>query len=213
MMSAPNPRSPTEFPSVSGIILAGGASRRMGGVNKALLRIRGRSIVERVRDLLAGIFPEVIVITNSPEEFAFLGLPMFSDLMPGKGSLGGLYTGLKACTGTHGFLVGCDMPFLHREVMLHMGRLIGDHDVVIPKIGGHWEPLHAIYSRRCLPVVEEVLDRGELRIFSFFDYVNVCEVPDTDLARFDSRFLFAMNVNTPEDLARARALAEELEPA
>ena len=184
----------------------------MGGVNKALLRIRGRTIVERVRDALAGIFSEVILITNSPEEFAFLGLPMFGDVRPGKGSMGGLYTGLQACTGTHGFLVACDMPFLRPEILLHMKRLVDDHDVVIPKIGGYWEPLHAIYSRRCLPFVGEALDRGELKIISFLDYVNVLEVPDRDLARFDSRYLFAMNLNTLQDLAKAKALAEELEP-
>ena len=183
----------------------------MGGVNKALLKIHGRTIVERVRDAVARACAEVIVITNSPEEFAFLGLPMFHDLRPGKGSLGGLYTGLQACTRTHGFLVGCDMPFLRPEVMRYMAQLIDDYDVVIPKIGVHWEPLHAIYSRKCLPSVEDALDRGELRIASIFDRVKMREVPDTDLARFDPQFLFAMNLNTPEDLATARSLADELE--
>jgi molybdopterin-guanine dinucleotide biosynthesis protein A len=196
---------------VSAILLAGGASRRMGGRNKALLKVGRVTIVERVVNTLAPIFPEVIVITNSPDDFAFLGLPMFRDLRRGMGSLGGLYTGLTACSMDHGFLVACDMPFLSGKTIEHMLSLIEDNDVVIPKLSGGLEPLHAVYSRRCLPGIAALLDAGDLKIINLFPEVKVREVPEEDLARFDPRLLFAMNVNTPEGLNNAQALARELD--
>jgi molybdopterin-guanine dinucleotide biosynthesis protein A len=198
-----------EAASVSGIVLAGGRSRRMGGINKALLRIKDRSIVERACDVLSGLFPEVIVITNSFDDFRFLGLPMFSDLIPGKGSLGGLYTGLTACTHEKAFLVACDMPFLNREAILHMVRQIRDHDVVIPRIGGYLEPLHAAYSRKCLPHIEELLGKGDLKIIDFVHTVNVLEIAEQDLRRFDPQLRFILNLNTPEDFKRAEEMAAE----
>ena len=193
--------------TVSGIILAGGKSRRMGGVNKALLEIGKLRIVERVRQRLALVIPDVIIITNTPEEFQFLGLPMFGDLVPGHGSLGGLYTGLTQCSGRYGFLVGCDLPFLDERVIAHMVGLIGDCDVVIPRIRGKLEPLHAIYSRTCLPYIEKLMQDGDLKILNMFHKVKLREVPQKDLEAFDPEFRFVININTPDDLIKARKLA------
>jgi molybdenum cofactor guanylyltransferase len=183
----------------------------MGGTNKALLRIGSRRLVERACDVLSTLFPEVIVVTNTFEDFQFLGLPMVSDLVPGKGSLGGLYTGLKACTHDWAFLVACDMPFLNREAILHIVRRIGDHDVVIPKIGNYFEPLHAAYSRKCLPHVEKLLAKGDLKIIDLFPNVNVLEIPEQDLRQFDSELRFILNLNTPDDFKRAEAMAAEID--
>jgi molybdenum cofactor guanylyltransferase len=194
---------------VAGIVLAGGLSRRMGGVNKALLKVGGRCIVERVTDTLRSIFPEVLIITNTPEDFQFLGLPMFSDLRPGKGALGGLYTGLSVCPRDYGFFAACDLPFMDQQTILHMVSLIEDYDVVVPRISNGWEPLHALYSPRCLPYIEEMLSDGDLKIFHFFHKVKLREVPEHDLRRFDPRLLFTINLNTPADLERARSIAEE----
>jgi molybdenum cofactor guanylyltransferase len=198
-------------PKVSAILLAGGASRRMGGLNKALLKVGRVTIVERVVHALSGIFPEVMVITNTPDDFAFLGLPMFRDLRRGFGSLGGLYTGLTVSTMDHGFLVACDMPFLSAKAIEHMLALIEDNDVVIPRLSGGLEPLHAVYSRRCVPHIGALLDAGDLKIINVFPHVKVREVPEEDLIRLDPRLLFAMNVNTPEALSNAQALARELD--
>ncbi|MGB6066407.1 MAG: molybdenum cofactor guanylyltransferase [Desulfomonilaceae bacterium] len=192
------------FGSVSGILLAGGGSRRMGGINKALLEVGGRRIIERAASVLRKVFREVLVITNSPEDFRFLGLPMFTDLLPGRGSLGGLYTGLSACAGIYGFLVACDMPFLSEDVIKYMVDMIDGYDVVLPRTSGGFEPLHAAYSKACLPHIEGLLQREDLKIANFFDKVKVSEVPEADLVRFDPELRFIMNINTPQDLQQAR---------
>jgi molybdenum cofactor guanylyltransferase len=197
--------------SVSGILLAGGGSRRMGGVNKALLKVGGRRIIERAASALVAMFTEIVLVTNSPEEFEFLGLPMFRDKIPGTGALGGLFTGLSVCTKDYGFLAACDMPFLLQEPIRYMVNLIDDHDVVIPRVQGHLEPLHAIYSRRCLPLIEELLAQGNLRIIDFLQKVDVLEIPDKDLRCFDGSFRFILNLNTPEDLEKARKTAHEFD--
>ena len=211
MTTKPRVTESGRVPATSGIVLAGGASRRMGGRNKALLKIGRVTIVERVVNTLATIFPEVIVITNTPDAFAFLGLPMFGDLRVGRGSLGGLYTGLSVCSMEHGFLVASDMPFLSRESIEHMLWLIDDNDVVVPRTSGGLEPLHAVYSRRCIPSIETLLDAGDLKIVNFFPNVKVREVHEEELIPSDPRLLFTMNVNRPEDLEAAQALARELD--
>lgn len=198
--------------SASGIILAGGESRRMGGVSKALLEVGGQRIVERVAVILGRIFEEVIVITNSPEKYEFLGLPMFTDIRPGYGSLGGIYTGLRKCRGAHGFISACDMPFLVESVIRHLVGLAAGHDVIIPRLRGYLEPLHAVYGRGCIPYIEELMDADDRVIAHFFHKVDLLEAPEEDLAQCDPNLLFATNLNTPEDLRKARIIAGESDP-
>ncbi len=181
----------------------------MGGGNKALLPVGGRTIIERVSDVLRKIFEHNILITNSPEDFEFLGLPMFGDLVLGRGSLGGLYTGLKLCERDYGFLVACDMPFLNKDVISHMVDRTDDNDVVLPKISAGLEPLHGIYSRKCLPLIEESFAEEHLKIREIFLKAKVLEILEEELKVFDPALLFLLNVNTPDDLRRARELAEE----
>ncbi len=194
---------------VSGIILAGGKSRRMSGVNKALLNIGRESIIERVRDVVQQILPRTIIITNTPEEFAFLGLPMFPDIIPNTGSLGGLYTGLSHCQSQFGFVVACDMPFLNAGIIRAMIGLIEDYDVVIPSINGQLEPLHAIYSIRCTSFVHNMLCKGDLKILDLFSKVRTRRVSEEFLKEFDPDFHFVMNVNNPDDLRKAIAMDAE----
>lgn len=181
----------------------------MGGNTKALMEVGGLTLIERGLNVLRRVVRDVIVITNSPQEFAFLGLPMFRDLIPGYGSLGGLYTGLKMCGHSHGLFVACDMPFLNEGVLGHMVGLIGrGHDIIVPRIRGELEPLHAIYAATCLPHVELLLEERDLKIVDLYRHVRVLEVSEEDLRPFDPTFRFVMNVNTPHDLEKAR-LPEE----
>lgn len=205
-VKAPKLRPDQSVP-VTGIILAGGKSRRMAGVNKALLNIGNDRIIERVRNVVMQVLPGAILITNTPEDFEFLGLPMFPDLIPNAGSLGGLYTGLKHCQSQFGFLVACDMPFLNPWVIQGMLELIEDYDVVIPCINSQVEPLHAIYSKDCIPFVQDLLLHGNLRILDLFDLVRVRKVSEKFLRKFDPEFYFIMNVNNPADLEKAIAMA------
>ncbi len=200
--------TPPLITKVSAILLAGGRSRRMGGVTKALLTLSGQTIIERVAQVLVGVFREVIVITNTPPDFAFLGLPMLPDIQPGCGSLGGLYTGLTACSGHHAFLVACDMPFLHQGVIRYIAGHAGEPDVVVPRVGYHLEPLHAMYSRACVSRIRSVLNSGDLKIINFFNKVSVLEVPDAELRRIDPSLDCFMNINTPEDLETAQAMLD-----
>ncbi len=196
---------------VTGVIQAGGKSTRMGGRPKALLPLGGRRIVERVVAAVAPAVDDLLVVTNTPELYAFLGLPMVGDVYPDRGSLGGIYSGLKQAPGDAAFTVACDMPFLHPDVVrLVVGRA-GAGDVVIPRVGGQWETLHASYAKSCLPAIEAQLVAGRLKIVEFFARVSVVEIAEAEVARHRDPALVFMNVNTPEELERARALAMELD--
>jgi molybdopterin-guanine dinucleotide biosynthesis protein A len=196
--------------SISGIILAGGGSRRMGGINKALLHVGGRPIIQRAARTLSQVLREVIVITNAPEEHKFLGLPLYRDLVPGGGALGGLYTGLSKCSGRYAFLVGCDMPFLNEGVIAYMVSiaLADQYDVVVPRINGRLQPMHAIYGKNCLDPTEQQLKGDDLRILNFFTTMRVLEVQESELSCYDPHCRFVMNINTPDELEMARQLAE-----
>jgi len=189
---------------VTGVIQAGGKSTRMGGRPKALLELGGRRIVERVVDAVAPAVDGLLVVTNTPELYAFLGLPMVGDVYPDGGSLGGIYSGLTAAPGQAAFTVACDMPFLHTDVVrLVVGRA-GQGDVVIPRVGDQLETLHALYAKSCLPHMAERLAAGRLKIVEFFDRVRVVEIPAAEVAPYRDPAVVFMNVNTPDELAVAR---------
>ena len=191
---------------ITGVIQAGGKSTRMGGEPKALIELGGRRIVERVVAAIAPVVDDVLVVTNTPERYAFLGLPMVGDVFPDHGSLGGIYSGLKAANGDVAFTVACDMPFLRTDVARLVVERAGEGDVVIPRVGDQLETLHASYAKRCLPHMEERLRAGRLRIVGFFEAVRVVEIPEATVQRLADPAVVFMNVNTPDELARARAL-------
>jgi molybdenum cofactor guanylyltransferase len=195
---------------VTGVIQAGGRSARMGGRPKALIEVGGRSIIERVLAALAPAVDDVLVVTNTPELYVFLGLSMVGDVYPDRGSLGGIYSGLRAAAGQAALTVACDMPFLHPEVVKLVAKRAGEGDVVIPCVGSQLETMHAAYGKACLPHIEARLQAGRLKIVDFFRDVRVVEIAEADVARFRDPQIAFMNVNTPDELERARALAAEL---
>ena len=194
---------------VTGVVQAGGKSTRMGGQPKALIQLGGRSIVERVVAALTPVVDDLLVVTNAPELYAFLGLPMVADVYPDHGSLGGIYSGLRAA-GEIAFTVACDMPFLHPEIVRLVIARAGEGDVVIPRVGEQLETMHAAYGKACLPPIEERLRAGRLKIVGFFDRVRVVEIGEAEVVRFRDPAVAFMNVNTPDELEHARALVAEL---
>jgi molybdopterin-guanine dinucleotide biosynthesis protein A len=196
---------------VTGVIQAGGRSTRMGGEPKALLELGGKRIVERVVDALGAVVDDLLVVTNTPERYAFLHLPMVPDRYPDGGALGGIFTGLAAAAGEAAFTVACDMPFIHPDVVRLVVARAGEADVVIPRVDGQFETMHALYARACLPHMEARLRAGELKIVGFFPGVRVLEIAADAVARHRAPALAFMNVNTPEELARARALAADVD--
>jgi molybdopterin-guanine dinucleotide biosynthesis protein A len=182
----------------------------MGGQPKALLELGGKRIIERVVDAVAGVLDDLLVVTNTPERYAFLELPMVPDVFPDGGALGGIYSGLRAATGDAAFTVACDMPFLHPAIVRMVVERAGEGDVVIPRTGDQLETMHAVYGKRCLVPMETRLRAGQLKIVGFFGDVRVVELDAAQMAQHRDPEVAFMNVNTPAELARARALVEDL---
>jgi molybdopterin-guanine dinucleotide biosynthesis protein A len=192
--------------SLTVAILAGGRSSRMG-TDKSFVRVLGRPLIEHVLDQLAGLGEETLIVTNRPEEYAYLGRPLFGDVLPDKGALGGLYSALHAASQPRVLVAACDMPFAVRPLLEHLIALSAEADAVVPRLGGEAEPFRGVYSRACLGPIREALDAGRMRVISFFPQVRVRFVDEAEIERFDPRRLSFFNVNTPEDLEQARRLA------
>lgn len=198
---------------VSGVIMAGGASQRLGR-SKALERIGGKTLIERVIDSLVPLTTEVLVVVARPEQAAALALPpwvrVVSDRYPGRGSLGGIFTGVDASAQLWSLVVACDMPFLNRELLRHLTEESSDVDAVVPRLGGQPEPLHALYSKACLAPVEGMLRSGQLKIAPLFEAVRVRYVDEGTIDRLDPGHLSFFNINTQADLREARRLLREV---
>lgn len=197
--------------TVTGVIQAGGKSKRMGGRPKALVEVGGTRIIDRIVEALSPVLSDLMIVTNTPDLYAFLGLPMVPDVFPDHGSLGGIYSGLKAAAGDAVFTVACDMPFLHPEVVRLVVARAGEADVVIPKVGGQYETMHACYAKACIPHVEALLMARQLKIVGFFGSVRVLEIAEAEVARYRDPAVCFMNVNTSDDLRRSREVLAELE--
>jgi molybdopterin-guanine dinucleotide biosynthesis protein A len=191
-------------------IQAGGESRRMGQ-DKALMPFLGRPLIQRVVDRLSPIADEVLVTTNNPEDYRFLGLPLFPDLKPGRGALGGLYTALSSASGEAVAVVACDMPFASALLIEAARRLlVGEEaDVVIPDSGGGMEPMHAVYRREtCLPAIESAIEADKWRLISWFPQVKVRVLQPDEIKEYDPHRLAFWNLNTPEEFAEAEERAK-----
>jgi molybdopterin-guanine dinucleotide biosynthesis protein MobB len=206
MHPPPDPHSPAPL----GVILAGGASRRFGSP-KALARVAGRRIVDRVRDALAAAVPEVVLSANEPALFADLGLPMRADLVAGQGALGGIHTALRWAVerGRPGALVvACDMPWVSASLLRMIVQRAGSTpaDAVVPESGGRRgiEPLCAWYSVRSLPQIERMIGEGERRVHVLVDRIRTDVVSVDDVRRAGDPGILFLNVNTVDDLRDAR---------
>ncbi len=191
------------------VVQAGGESRRMGQ-NKALLSFLGQPLIARVIERVRGLADEVLITSNTPEEMRFLNLPVFEDVLPGSGALGGLYTALLAARHPLVMVVACDMPLIRAELLAEQARLlqVEGADVVIPVSTEGWEPLHAVYRREtCLPAVKAALDAGQRRMISWFDAVKVRRMEPEETRRLDPQGRSFLNVNTPEEFTAVEALA------
>jgi molybdopterin-guanine dinucleotide biosynthesis protein A len=194
--------------AVSGIVLAGGQSSRLG-MDKSFVNASGQPLIEHIVAKLTRLSDDVIIVTNSPETYSHLEAELVGDIYPGKGSLGGIYSGLRAATNAHSLVVACDMPFLDLNLLRYMILLACGHDVVIPRIGEFLEPLHAIYSKSCLEPIDRLLARGGLKIIDFFPEVRVRYVEESEVDIFDPQHLSFFNVNTPSDLVKMKKLARK----
>lgn len=192
---------------MTAVILAGGQCERMGGRNKAMLLWHGQPLIGHICSQLKGIFSEIILVTNHPAEYLFLGIKVVTDLIPGKGPLGGLYTGMFYARTPHIFTVACDMPFLNRSLISYLINLSeGRWDAVVPVSEKGFEPLHAVYSKKCLDKICLQIIKGDLKISSLFAGIRLRTVGPEELSKIDPELQSCLNLNTPEDLDRALSL-------
>ena len=191
-------RATARFPGVTGVILAGGKSSRMGS-NKALLPYRGGRFIEAIYRQLSGLLGEVLVVTGTPEQYAFLGCRMVSDLYHDIGVLAGLHAGLFHSHTSHIFAVACDMPYLNNTMIRMLLARRHQGDVIIPEGENGLEPLHAVYCRSCLPAMETALQTGKRRLISFFPEIQVTTVPGDTIRFVDPHLDSFRNINTPAD--------------
>lgn len=193
---------------VSGIVLAGGKSSRMG-TNKALLPVGRETLIGTVVKILKSLFPEIIVVTNEPELYQDLGVKLVKDLIPGSGPLGGIHAGLVASPYWYNFVVACDMPFLEPRLITFMVEQAPGYDGVVPLLGERFEPLHAIYSKGCLSPIKDCLKKSITKIIAFYPAVRLRYLEAEVLTRYGDPGKIFFNINTPNDLAWARRQARE----
>ena len=191
-------------------IQAGGASSRMGE-DKALKTFLGRPLIQRVIERLIPVADEILVTTNRPDDYSFLNTRLISDLKPGRGALGGLYTAIASAAHPIVAVVACDMPFASPTLIEAASRLLVEEeaDVVIAKSEEGYEPLHAVYRRDiCLPALESAINADQWKVIAWFPQVKVRVLTDGEIKSADPEGLAFWNVNTPEEFAKAEGLAE-----
>ena len=229
------------------MVLAGGRSRRMGQ-NKALMHLGNDTIIAHVIRQMQAVTNNLLLITNTPDLYAHLGLPMHADLVPNMGTLGGIYTGLTYAASSAALCVGCDMPLLQPGLLSHLITILEEYDAVVPcvqaadrprasqqkspptdeirppkspqvseDLGGRetaelfplrsavpiFQTLSAVYSKRCLPVIDQMLTEGELRVHALYERICARIVEPEEWQSLDPQGLSFFNINTPEDLEKA----------
>jgi molybdopterin-guanine dinucleotide biosynthesis protein A len=190
------------YPDVTGALVAGGRAARMGGAVKGLLRVEGQTIAARSLHLFDQLFAGALVVANQPAPYAALGVPVVGDAIPGKGAPGGLHAALLAAPTPWVFAAACDMPFLSRAAIDLLAARRDGAPAVVPRWQGRFEPLHALWSRSCLPLLEAALRGGDPSLQSLVRLVGAAVVEEEAWRSVDPDGLAFENVNTPEDAAR-----------
>ena len=195
--------------SITGIILAGGKSTRIGA-NKPQLKIGNSHLIDRVLDTLSQFTSSILIVTTEGQiglaKSATPSARMVKDIYPGKGPLGGIYTGLMHAETSYSLVVGCDMPFLNSGLIKYLIDGASSFDAIAPKIGWMIQPLHAIYSKRCVPSIEALIREDQLQIIKLFNLVNTRYVTEKEIDQFDPDHLSFLNINTEGDLLKAEVL-------
>jgi molybdopterin-guanine dinucleotide biosynthesis protein A len=188
-------------------ILAGGRGTRLGGRNKAALRFGSSTILERQLAVVRRVIDRTVIVANDPSLFHACGVPVVADLLPGSGPLGGVYTAIQATDSARTLVLACDMPFLTVPLLSFLMAVGEGTDIAIPRTDSGYEPLCATYSRRCVGLLRERIDAGQLKMTDVLANARrlaVREIGVDEIRPYDHRHVF-YNVNTPDDYARALA--------
>jgi molybdenum cofactor guanylyltransferase len=187
---------------MTGIILAGGKNTRMGRRNKALLEVGGMRLIDRTVRLFRSVFREVIIVAADPLDYLDQQTVIVTDILPERGALGGIYTGLFYAADEYTFIGACDMPFMNRPFLEYMVSRADGYDIIVPAPPDGLQPLHAVYARRCLPAIRSLLDRNRLQIKELYAGKRLLEIPPEVLRTYDPEGRMFMNLNSPEDLLK-----------
>jgi molybdenum cofactor guanylyltransferase len=193
--------------SITGVILAGGTSHRMG-TDKSFLDLGGTPVIGHVIKAMTSAFARVLIITNDQNKYARFGLPMRADIIPGIGTLGGIHAGLSYCEDEAAFFAASDMPFIRPAVINYLAGAFHDTDAVVPYIHGEYEPLLAIYAKSCLSAVEKTIASRKRRAVEFLSRVRMKKIRDDEFSAVDPDHISIFNINTPEDYERAKRIVE-----
>jgi len=192
------------YDHITGIILAGGSSKRYGQ-DKAFLKIGNTRLIDSILQEMHTVFKRVILITNEKIKYEYLEIPMFEDLVKGFGPLGGIYTGLMSIPDQAGFFVACDMPHINRQLVRYMVDIKGNHRAVVPAVADKIEPLHAIYFQSCLKPIKHLIDTKRRQVRLFFDSIPVRYVKEDEIRKFCCPSKAFLNINTPDEFAKIKS--------
>ena len=191
------------------IVLAGGKALRLGR-NKLLEKVGSRPLLSRVIDTLSELESDIIIVAGAGQDLAAFPVgdkfKVIADTYPGGGALGGIYTGLTASDSFHNLVVAGDMPFLNTALLRYLIGAAGSYDAVVPRLNGFIEPLHAVYAKSCELYIKAEIETGRRDIRSFFSRVKVRYVDDEEIDRFDVSHISFFNINTRDDLKKAREI-------
>ncbi len=193
---------------MTAVIIAGGQSRRMK-CDKAFLELGEKMLIQRVLDVLIPLFPSIIINSNTPDAFRDWDYPVISDVSPGKGALGGIYTALLHGQTEYVFCVACDMPLLQPDFIRFMRDSLEGEDALVPRTPDGCHPLHAIYSRHCAPAIEDLFRDDQLKISHLFSLVHTRYVDEQTIRQFDPDLESFLNINTSEEFLLARKIVED----
>ena len=186
---------------VAGVILAGGKSSRFGS-NKALALHQGAALIQGIARKLAGLFPETLLVTNTPADYGFLGWPMVADHYHNCGPLAGIHAALRTVSQPRAFICGCDMPLINPELIRFLCELDGDHDMALPWLDEGPEPLYAVYSKNGLAVIEAHLARKQCKIGTLYEKLRIRKVTAEEILQILPDFTTFQNINHQHDLVR-----------
>ena len=187
------------YSDITGVILAGGKSSRMG-VNKSFLKLGNQTIIERIVDLMKSIFSEVIIITNTPDEYKFLNLPLYEDIYKWKGPLAGIHSALTHSQTEKIFVLSCDVPLMSKEMIEYIIEYKTDKSIVFCEAAGYHQPLVGVYSKKILSEIEKFISNNEMSDKSFHQFLKIVDaeiIHPEKLSFYKDEIFF--NVNRPED--------------
>ena len=198
----------SKFPC-TGVILSGGLATRYDGTDKALLRVGGVRILDRIYRIYSALFEEIILVTNSPEKFLEWDLLIVPDLFPIRSALTGIHAGLFFMSNPFAFISACDTPFLKKEIVeTVIGNIKADIDMVVPETASGLEPLCAAYSKRCLNSAQQHLEQDKLKIIKAFRKYRIKTISEKVLREKDPDLQSFFNINAPADLQRAEEMVK-----